>query len=178
MKKISSILLMLAFCLGISAQNEQEYDNSTVFVWETDSIYLRDDYIGKTSFNPDMIGVDFSANKYYGTLTVTNNSDAPFDMDWDFVALKLNGDFDNSYEIEKPIVYTQEKQIENVPKNGKVYQYLKNCFKSQFFNMKEIKKALKKESQVPVTLIINFSIIYKGEKAMIEVSKQGICKKK
>ena len=178
MRKVLALFISLAFCLTTSAQKVEEYDKSIVFVWETDSVYLRKDYVGKTSFNPNMIEVKFTANKYSGFLMITNHADSPFDMSWDYIHITLNGDNSNYYEIKEPIVYTQEKQIENVPQNGNVYQNIKNCFAVQFYNMKDIKKAIKKEPQTPVTLIINFAIIYKGEKVMLEVKKQGVCKKK
>lgn len=178
MRKLYAFILVVAFCLNTSAQSEEEYEKNIVFTWETDSVYLREDYVGKTSFNPNMIDVDFRANKYYGVLTVTNHSDAPFDMSWDYIHISLNGDISNYYKIDKPVVYDQEKQIENVPRNGRAYQQINNCFANQFYYMKDIKKNLKNESHVPVTLVINFAIIYKGEEVMIEVKKQGICKKK
>lgn len=176
MKKFITLIGMTLICLSASAQEQEEYDKNTVFIWETDTTYIRSDYVDKTSFKPEMIHVEFKANKGIGSLSVENRSDMPFDMDWDYINIKLN-DSREHYETEKRVNYTQSKQTESVPKNGKVYQWVRNCFSGQFYDMKEIKKQLK-QGDVPVALTINFAIIYDGEETMIEVRKTGVCRKK
>lgn len=176
MKKFITLIGMTLICLSASAQEEQNYDKNTVFIWETDTTYIRSDYVGRTSFRPEMIGVRFEGNDFDATIFVENRADKPFDVDWDYINIKLNDSME-SYGLEKRVNYTQEKQTENVPKNGKTFQFVRNLFSSKFFNMKEIKKQLK-QGDVPVALTINFAIIYGGEKTMIEVRKTGVCRKK
>ena len=172
MKKLSVLLLTIFICAKISAQKE-EYDKNYSFVWETDSVFISKDYIG--DFTADMIGVSFRANKLFGMLTIQNKADKSFDMDWDYIHIELNDDTKNYYEIDKKVDYTQKKQIEKVPKNGKVWQQINNCFSNQFYNMKEIKAALKNKNETPVKLLLRFAIIYNEEEVKIEVRKTGKC---